>query len=790
MVGWKRFCWRAGSMSALALLSACGGGGGVNSTPPVAGPAPVPPPPAASPSPSPAPAPSPTPASTFTTSEYDRSDGPAFHNAISAWQTGSSGRGVTLAIVDSGIDTDSPEFAGRISTASADVAGSRGLDGEDDHGNMVALVAAAARNSTGIMGTAWNATVQMLRADTPGTCTGASGGNDGPDCSFTNTAIAAGVDRAVAAGARVVNLSLGGSSVNFTLRNAISRAATAGVVVVVSAGNDGDSTEPDANPAEPDPFASSIRQAGGSNVIIVGSVNDASTISAFSNRAGAEAAWFLSALGERVCCVYENGVLETTTNAQGTFVTVVSGTSFAAPQVSGAVALLAQAFPNLTGAQIVDLLLRTARDVGPAGTDNVYGRGVLDIAAAFAPQGTLSLAGTQSAVSLASLAGNTSPAAGDAVQSAAMSAVVLDTYQRAYGMDLAARLRSAPVQQRLHDALAGQGHAVTLGGNGVALAFTVDGRQRHAMPMRLELADAEQARVLAGSVVARLGSERTIGFGWRQGSAGLSARMRGAAEPAFLIAPSATGEAGFRQEIAAAVAYRQRLGRMGLTVRGDGGEAHTRDDPRTVLDPGLAGRARFARFGAAVDRGFGAVDASLGAEWMREGATILGGRMGGVLASGGASTFFADASLAWRPAGAWSMAAAGRIGSTQPDLAGQLASGSRILSSAWSFDVRRTGFAMPDDSLALRISQPLRIESGALRFALPVDYDYGTGTARFGAVPLGLVPRGREVTTELAWQAPVGGGWLSSSLFWRRDPGHFASLRDDRGAALRWQAEF
>jgi len=41
--------------------------------------------------------------------------------------------------------------------------------------------------------------------------------------------------------------------------------------------------------------------------------------------------------------------------------------------------LLAQAFPNLTGAQIVDLLLRSARDVGAAGTDPVYGRGVLDI---------------------------------------------------------------------------------------------------------------------------------------------------------------------------------------------------------------------------------------------------------------------------------------------------------------------------------------------------------------------------------------------------------------------------
>ena len=66
-----------------------------------------------------------------------------FHRAIPAYQAGASGRGVTLAIVDTGIDIDSPEFAGRISPASADVAGGgRSVNGEDDHGNQIALIAA------------------------------------------------------------------------------------------------------------------------------------------------------------------------------------------------------------------------------------------------------------------------------------------------------------------------------------------------------------------------------------------------------------------------------------------------------------------------------------------------------------------------------------------------------------------------------------------------------------------------------------------------------------------------
>ncbi|MFM6933743.1 MAG: hypothetical protein ACKOUT_16050, partial [Novosphingobium sp.] len=103
------------------LLNACGGG---SSGSPISTPPPSPPP---TPSPTPAPAPSPTPAAVFDTAEYRRSDGPSIHNVIPAWQLGATGVGVTLAVIDSGIDTTNPEFSGRISTASADVAGSRGV---------------------------------------------------------------------------------------------------------------------------------------------------------------------------------------------------------------------------------------------------------------------------------------------------------------------------------------------------------------------------------------------------------------------------------------------------------------------------------------------------------------------------------------------------------------------------------------------------------------------------------------------------------------------------------------
>src|SRR5689334_2311844 len=129
----RRLTVSVGGMCAVvALLAGCGGGGGT--APPISTPAPAPSPvptptptpspvptPAPSPSPTPAPTPTPSPTSSFDTAEYRMSDGPSFHRVIPAWQAGATGRGVTLAIVDTGVDTTNPEFAGRISGASADV---------------------------------------------------------------------------------------------------------------------------------------------------------------------------------------------------------------------------------------------------------------------------------------------------------------------------------------------------------------------------------------------------------------------------------------------------------------------------------------------------------------------------------------------------------------------------------------------------------------------------------------------------------------------------------------------
>ena len=103
--------------------------------------------------------------------------------------------------------------------------------------------------------------------------------------------------------------------------------------------------------------------------------------------------------------MYQDGEIYTETQDGSEFVYVINGTSFAAPQISGAAALLAQAFPNLSGREIVSLLLYNARYAGASGTDSVYGRGILDIGSAFQPSGVTTLAGSELPLSLVAAAG-------------------------------------------------------------------------------------------------------------------------------------------------------------------------------------------------------------------------------------------------------------------------------------------------------------------------------------------------------------------------------------------------
>jgi hypothetical protein len=726
--------------------------------------------------------------SQYNTTEFRRSDGPLQHNAATAWGSGWNGQGVTIAVVDTGIDADSPEFAGRISSASRDMFGSttsRGYNASDDHGTDVAMVAAAARDNTGIVGIAWGASIMALRSDTPNSCVSDSGSTDADaDCEFADNTIASAIDYATTHGAKVINLSLGGDPPSSGVTSAVARAATAGVLIVVAAGNDGN--------ANPDAFGAGVDSAGSGAVIIGGAVDENGVISDFSDRAGNQPNHFLAARGERICCQYNDGQIYT----KDGYVYLIAGTSFAAPQIAGAAALLAQAFPNLTGKQIADILLRSAFDAGASGTDTIYGRGILDIAKAFQPIGTTSLAGGGTPMALSGSGGVTSAAMGDATARASLQTVVLDEYRRAYGVDLGPTLRGAVVSQPLHGSVgAGQRH-LSAGNQQATLAFTIDSSGlRGEMPqtglLRLSRDDAEQARVLAARVALQLTPNAKVAFAFAESADGLVAQLQGQDRPAFMIAGGAVGDPGLYRTTDTSFALRRQMGRWGLTLSADSGKTWSAAYMHRAAElRGQRDRSGVSDFGFAFDRRFGNLSASLGLDWMREERTMLGADFHDAFGLSGADTFFLDAQAGWQFAPGWRFGAALRNGWTSAHGGGAVAGGSRLTSRAWSFDLARGGVFARNDSLALRISQPLRVESGGLNLELPIDYSYATLSPTYGVERLTLTPQGRELDAELAWNGRLFMGDAAASLFIRKDPGHYAGLPLDEGVAFRWSIAF
>ena len=260
-----------------------------------------------------------------------------------------SGRGVSVAVLDTGIDLTHPDLQGAIADV-RDFTGSRfGAQDRVGHGTHTAGTIGARRNELGVVGVAPECRLLI----------GKVLGDDGAG---TDEVVAAGIDWAVAAGADVISLSLGAPTASVVLESAVRRAVAAGKFLVCAAGNDGtalgrvDSVN---YPARYD------------DTVAVGAVDRAGRVCDFSSR------------GPEVdLCAPGDDVLSTYLNAG---YAKLSGTSMAAPFVSGVVALLLAkhraspgATPVETPTQLIEHLQRTARDSGPSGRDPAYGFGLID----------------------------------------------------------------------------------------------------------------------------------------------------------------------------------------------------------------------------------------------------------------------------------------------------------------------------------------------------------------------------------------------------------------------------
>ncbi|MBI2568461.1 MAG: S8 family serine peptidase [Candidatus Schekmanbacteria bacterium] len=244
-------------------------------------------------------------------------------DAPEAWDVTMGSEDIVIAIVDSGVDLDHEELSDRITlVAGSDlVNGDNTPDDDSGHGTHVAGTSAArGQNGRGVAGVCWECRIMPIKV---------------LDASGTGTfdKIAAGIALAAAAGARVINLSLGSHSPSESIADAIAVAADAGAVVVAAAGNEG--TDQPFYPAA---------DVGVVAVAALGRDGERASFSSYGS-------WVDQAAP---------GV-EIWSTVPGDAYAIREGTSMAAPFVSGALGLLAAAHPDWNPHLLAEHLRRTSK---------------------------------------------------------------------------------------------------------------------------------------------------------------------------------------------------------------------------------------------------------------------------------------------------------------------------------------------------------------------------------------------------------------------------------------------
>lgn len=264
--------------------------------------------------------------------------------ATSAWDT-TQGAGVTIAILDSGINVNHPDLVSRLVPGYNFYNNNTDLTDVCGHGTAVAGVAAAStNNATGVAGVAGAARLMPIRVAFSDSTTGG--------CTAYYSTIASGLTYAADNGARVANISYGGVAGSSTIMSAAKYMKSKGGLVFVSAGNSN--------------IDENISTDGSMIAVSATTTNDAkASFSSWGNFVT------LSAPGTGIISTDRNGGYSTW-----------QGTSFSSPLSAGVAALVMAARPDLSGEQVQSILYSTAVDLGAAGLDPVFGYGRVNAAAA------------------------------------------------------------------------------------------------------------------------------------------------------------------------------------------------------------------------------------------------------------------------------------------------------------------------------------------------------------------------------------------------------------------------
>ena len=705
-----------------------------------------------------------------------RADRAYAHLELALGSDFSAGDGVTIGIVDTGIDLMHPAFVTRASDSDKDRTITRQLlpdaeieDGSDSsHGTAVAGVAAGGRN-VGLLdsshGVAWNANIKAFAVGL---------GTRGPDYVYRPTDLTnfsqqnkdelnQWFSRPIAADVDILNLSfsLAGMIESYsepTLRTAlgsiIQTMAQAGasektILVWAASNSHGEtclpgSTAPeckqDANgdwrvdatsPSVLAGLPAKISELRG-HVVAVVSVGEDGQISHFSNRCGIAASWCLAVPGENILAPYfgpRSGNDPTVIRSYRR----VNGTSVAAPMVSGGLALMKQIFRGqLSNTALLSRLFATANKSGRYASRSIYGQGLMDLGAATAPVG-------QTTLTLGSRVGE--PGGG-----LLTSNIVLGN---AFGDGLTQSLAGTEIAA--FDSL-GAPFWFDLGSFAVATdELSIAKRLKGFMaptPVRPEIGGY---RTAFAPPFAKASPDR-----WRLGLLETPAGIQG-------------GHLGLAQ-------YANTF-----TYAGWKNLAAT-----AFSTEGLSWQAPTS--GAVLSWQPSEAWAGLRAGWMMERESLFGSSAKGAFGSLSSDSAFigfnADTSI-----DGWSLGANAEVGfATVKPRSGLITDVSPVATGAFAVHAARPFSG--DRLLQLSVSQPLRVERGRATLSVPVGRTKDGDVMR-QSVAADIAPTGRQIDVMAHWRQPwTPAGELRLGAVWTHDPGHRAAASSDLSLMVGWRSAF
>jgi subtilisin family serine protease len=375
-------------------------------------------------------------------------------HANDAYARGWTGDGVKVGVLDTGVKCDHNDLKNNLTTTRYTNAYGDGCNDTYGHGTQVAGIIAAEKNNVDMHGVAYDAEIHFAKIGNGPSVWIQQYGPNAASQMADNGVVAVNLS----ANTRMHNgtvdamttIEKDGSTLYYTDVNwydatSINEwkvATDKGIIVVNSAGNQGKDI-----PAQPGNYATDVDANGNLTLdglmIIVGSPDG------YSNKAGhvchdpvitngtftgcndtyLTKNYYIVAPGSNITTTDNGGV-----NANET----KTGTSFAAPHVTGAIAILKQAWPQLSAQEIVQLLLTTATDMGEEGVDDVYGVGMLNLDNATNPNGTSSISTISGTTNLNGTSLSASSAVGDSLSEIDVlsSTMIVDDYNRDYYVDL------------------------------------------------------------------------------------------------------------------------------------------------------------------------------------------------------------------------------------------------------------------------------------------------------------------------------------------------------------------